>query len=247
MNYENNLEFQDFCGIFDSVFEKNGLTEHINDKTRHKFFMLAQYLIEENKKYNLTALCSMDKIIPLHFADCAIAAKYIPTGAKVIDVGCGGGFPTLPLAILRPDITVCGLDSTSKKLVFIESAAEMLDLDNVTTITGRAEELAKDNFEAFDVAISRAVARLNILDELCLPFVRIGGYFITLKGLAGEEELSEAQKGIEILGGSTEKVEKYQLFTCEEPENRTNIIIRKVQATPKPYPRTFGTIKKKPL
>ncbi|MBO5904057.1 MAG: 16S rRNA (guanine(527)-N(7))-methyltransferase RsmG [Clostridia bacterium] len=243
----NNTEFKDFCGIFDAIFAQNGLEEYVNDQNRQKFFALAQYLIEENKKYNLTALCSMDKIIPLHFADCAIAARYIPTGARVIDVGCGGGFPTLPLAILRPDISVCGLDSTAKKLIFIESAAKMLNISNVTTLTGRAEELVKDNFEAFDVAISRAVARLNILDELCLPFVKVGGCFIALKGAAGDEELAEAQKGIEILGGKVEKVEKYQLFTCGEEENRTNIIISKVSNTPKPYPRAFGAIKKKPL
>lgn len=243
----NNVEFENFCEIFDAVFTQNGLSDCINDQNHQKFFTLAQYLIEENKKYNLTALCSMDKIIPLHFADCAIAAKYIPAGAKVIDIGCGGGFPTLPLAILRPDIKVCGLDSTAKKLIFFESAAKKLDISNVTTLTGRAEELVKDNFEAFDVVISRAVARLNVLDELCLPFAKVGGYFVALKGAAGDEELAEAQKGIEILGGKVSKIEKYQLFTCDLPENRTNIIINKSSTTPKLYPRSFGAIKKKPL
>ncbi|MBQ9162300.1 MAG: 16S rRNA (guanine(527)-N(7))-methyltransferase RsmG [Clostridia bacterium] len=243
----NDVQFQEFCRIFEDIFAKNRISEYDTPENRQKFAILAEYLIEESQKYNLTALCSMDKIIPLHFADCVIAAKYIPTGAKVLDVGCGGGFPTLPLAIVRPDITVYGLDSTAKKLGFINSAAQQLQISNVCTLTGRAEELVCDRRENFDIVISRAVARLNILSELCLPFVKVGGSFIALKGSAGAEELAEAQKGIKILGGRVEKTEKYDIFTCVGEEKRVNIIICKQSTTPTAYPRQFGAIKKKPL
>lgn len=243
----NNTDFMNFCAVFDGVFAKNSLIEYASDQNKQKFAALAGYLIEENKKYNLTALTEIDKIISLHFADCVYAAKYIPKGARVLDVGCGGGFPTLPLAIVRPDISICGLDSTAKKLIFIQSAAKLLDLNNVTTLTGRAEELISDKRESYDVVTSRAVARLNILDELCIPFVKVGGQFIALKGSAGDDELAEAQNGIEKLGGSIENVEKYDIFTTDAAEKRTNIIINKVSDTPKAYPRAFGAIKKKPL
>lgn len=242
-----NFDFDRFSLIFDGIFAKNGLSEYNTDENKQKFAALADYLIEENKKYNLTALTEIEKIIPLHLADCVYAAKYIPTGATVLDVGCGGGFPTLPLAIVRPDIQICGLDSTAKKLNFINSAAKILDLSNVSTLTGRAEELINDRRESFDVVVSRAVARLNILDELCIPFVKIGGKFVALKGSAGEDELFEAKKGIELLGGCVENIEKYEIFTVEVPEKRTNIIINKLSPTPASYPRAFGTIKKKPL
>lgn len=243
----NNTEFNDFCLIFDDIFSKNGLSEYITDENKQKFAALAEYLIEENKKYNLTALTDIQKIISLHFADCVYAAKYIQKGACVLDVGCGGGFPTLPLAIVRPDINICGLDSTAKKLVFIQSAAKLLGLSNVSTLTGRAEELVTDKRESFDTVFSRAVARLNILDELCIPFVKVGGQFIALKGSAGNEELAEAQNGIKKLGGNIENIEKYDIFTTEASEKRVNIIISKISETPKAYPRAFGAIKKKPL
>ncbi|MBE6694329.1 MAG: 16S rRNA (guanine(527)-N(7))-methyltransferase RsmG [Ruminococcaceae bacterium] len=243
----NDAQFKEFCRIFEDIFTKNGISEYDTPENRQKFATLAEYLIEENQKYNLTALCSMDKIIPLHFADCVVAAKYIPAGAKVLDLGCGGGFPTLPLAIVRPDIAVCGLDSTAKKLGFINSAAQKLGIFNVTTLTGRAEELVCDRRESFDIVISRAVARLNVLAELCLPFVQVGGKFIALKGSAGEDELAEAQKGIVMLGGSVKSTDKYDIFTCGGAEKRLNIIIDKQSPTPIAYPRQFGAIKKKPL
>ena len=240
------MDYQAFCEEFTRIFEKNGLNEGCRDGIMKKFFILTQRMVETNAVMNITALTTTDKIIPLHYADCVIAAKYIPENARVIDIGCGGGFPILPLAIVRPDLKLVGVDSTAKKIRYVQSVADELGLA-VTAIAGRAEEYQAECRETFDVAISRAVARLNILDELCLPFVRIGGKFIALKGAAGDEERAEALAGIEILGGTLQTMQKYDLHLENGSEERTLIEIEKVDPTPAKYPRAFGAIKKKPL
>jgi 16S rRNA (guanine527-N7)-methyltransferase len=141
-----------------------------------------------------------------------------------------------------------GIDSTEKKIRYVQNTADELGL-SVTAISGRAEDLAKqtDYRNHFDVVISRAVARLNVLDELCMPFVKVGGRFIALKGAAGQEELSEAMNGIQKLGGQLQGTDEYSLFTADDEEKRVMVRIDKISATPKEYPRAFGTIKKKPL
>ena len=240
------MDYQAFCEEFTRIFEKNGLNEWCRDGIMKKFFILTQRMVETNAVMNITALTTTDKIIPLHYADCVIAAKYIPENARVIDIGCGGGFPILPLAIVRPDLKLVGVDSTAKKIRYVQSVAGELGL-LVTAVAGRAEEYQAECRETFDVAISRAVARLNILDELCLPFVRIGGKFIALKGAAGDEEKAEALGGIEILGGTLQTVQKYDLHLENGSEERTLIEIQKTSPTPAKYPRAFGAIKKKPL
>ena len=170
-----------FEAYFRDCFARNGLEALCNQpQVVDRFFQLATTLLEVNQVMNLTALREMESVIPLHFADCALCAAYIPQNSAVLDVGCGGGFPTLPLAILRPDITVTGLDSTAKKTAFVASTAAALGLTNVQTHAGRAEEWAVSpemggKRGQFDVVISRAVARLPILSELCLPFVKKGG------------------------------------------------------------------------
>lgn len=240
------MDYQVFCEEFTRIFEKNGLNEWCRDGIMKKFFILTQRMVKTNAVMNITALTTTDKIIPLHYADCVIAAKYIPENARVIDIGCGGGFPILPLAIVRPDLKLVGVDSTAKKIRYVQSVADELGL-SVTAVAGRAEEYQTECRENFDVAISRAVARLNILDELCLPFVRIGGKFIALKGAAGDEEKAEALGGIEILGGTLQTVQKYDLHLENDSEERTLIEIQKTSPTPTKYPRAFGAIKKKPL
>ena len=240
------MDYQAFCEEFTRIFEKNGLNEWCRDGIMKKFFILTQRMVETNAVMNITALTTTDKIIPLHYADCVIAAKYIPENARVIDIGCGGGFPILPLAIVRPDLKLVGVDSTAKKIRYVQSVADELGL-SVTAVAGRAEEYQTECRENFDVAISRAVARLNILDELCLPFVRIGGKFIALKGAAGDEERAEALAGIEMLGGTLQTMQKYDLHLESGSEERTLIEIQKTSPTPAKYPRAFGAIKKKPL
>lgn len=237
-----------FKELFTEIFRKNGLENYIRNETVEKFEKLTEIMIQTNAVMNITALTTMEKIIPLHYADCVKIADRIPEGATVIDVGCGGGFPILPLAIVRPDLKITGLDSTDKKVRYVQSTADELGL-KISTISARAEDAAKtlQYRDSFDVAISRAVARMNLLDELCMPFVKIDGVFIAMKGAAGQEELEEAKNGIQRLGGQITGAEEYVLYTEMEEEKRTVIEIRKVTATSKEFPRGFGAIKKKPL
>ena len=242
------MDYLSFREYFIRIFQQNGLETYITEENIHKFYDLTVKMVETNKVMNITALTTVDKIIPLHYADCVKAAALIPQKATVADIGCGGGFPILPLAIVRPDLKLVGIDSTEKKIRYVQNTADELGL-SVTAISGRAEDLTKqtDYRDYFDVVISRAVARLNVLDELCMPFVKVGGRFIALKGAAGQEELSEAMNGIQKLGGQLQGTDEYSLFTADDEENRVMVRIDKISATPKEYPRAFGTIKKKPL
>ena len=242
------MDYLSFREYFIRIFQQNGLESYITEGNIHKFYDLTVKMVETNKVMNITALTTVDKIVPLHYADCVKAAALIPKNATIADIGCGGGFPILPLAIVRPDLKLVGIDSTEKKIRYVQNTADELGF-SVTAISGRAEDLAKqtDYRDHFDVVISRAVARLNVLDELCMPFVRVGGRFIALKGVAGQEELSEAMNGIQKLGGQLQGTDEYSLFTADDEEKRVMVRIDKVSATPKEYPRAFGAIKKKPL
>lgn len=237
-----------FKELFTEIFQNNGLEIYIRDDNIEKFEKLTEIMIQTNAVMNITALTTIEKIIPLHYADCVKIAEKIPEGSTVIDIGCGGGFPILPLAIVRPDLKITGLDSTDKKVRYVQNTAHELGL-RISTLSARAEEAAKmvQYRDFFDVAISRAVARMNLLDELCMPFVKVGGTFIAMKGAAGQEELDEAQNGIEKLGGVITKMDEYDLYTGHENEKRTVIEITKLKDTPKEFPRGFGAIKKKPL
>ena len=235
----------DFCTLFEQIFSECGLSEYIH--LAKSFERLGELLKSTNDKYNLTAITDDEGIIRRHFADSLMAAKHIPSGASVIDVGTGGGFPALPLAIARDDIRVTALDSTAKKLDFIKYAAKELSLENRTTLYARAEEAGArgaEHRERYDVAVSRAVARLNILSELCMPLVKVGGLFVALKGADGEAELSEAIGGIARLGGMIEDKESFELPLAGA---RVIISIRKERATDGAYPRAFAKIKKSPI
>ncbi len=237
-----------FKELFTDIFQKNSLERYIREDIVEKFSELTDIMIATNAVMNITALTTVEKIIPLHYADCVKIAECIPEGATVIDIGCGGGFPILPLAIVRPDLRITGLDSTDKKVRYVQNTADKLGL-TITTLSARAEDAAKmpQLRDSFDVAVSRAVARMNVLDELCMPFVKVGGRFIAMKGAAGQEELSEAQIGIQKLGGGVITLREYTLYTGGDDEKRTVIDVQKSKPTPKEYPRGFGAIKKKPL
>lgn len=244
------MEFSQFKSLFTEIFQLNLLESYIANENIEKFYDLTRLMLEKNAVMNITAIRDVEKIIPLHYADCAMIAPYIPQNTNVMDIGCGGGFPTLPLAIIRPDITIIGVDSTEKKVKYVADTAKALGLSNVSTISARAEELVHmpNMRESFDVVTSRAVARLNILNELCMPFLKVGGQFIVMKGAAGQEELQEACGGIKTLGGQVVLNQSTNLILHEmEKEKRVIVVVNKIMSTPSQYPRQFGQIKKKPL
>ncbi|MBQ9779540.1 MAG: 16S rRNA (guanine(527)-N(7))-methyltransferase RsmG [Clostridia bacterium] len=243
------MEKEKFFELFRKNLRLNGLETYDDPRIIDQFHELTVLMLAKNEVMNITAIKDVKKIIPLHYMDCIKISKYIQQNAKVLDVGCGGGFPTLPLAIVRPDLTITALDSTEKKVKYVQETSDRLDL-KVKTIAERAEILAQnENYrEKFDVVTSRAVARLNILNELCLPFVKTDGKAVIMKGAAGQEELNEAKSGIEKLGGINTKLINDEIWLdCENHEKRTIIVIEKKQHTPIQYPRQFGQIKKKPL
>lgn len=228
---------------------KNGLDEFVSEAVTESFFALTERMLDINEHMNLTAIRDIDGIVVRHYADSLTVAKYIPEEASVIDIGCGAGFPSLPLAIVRPDLKVTALDSTAKRINYIRETSEMLGLANITAVTARAEELAHDpaHREKYDFACARAVARLNVLSELCMGFVRQDGHFLAMKANIAEE-ISEASTAIKKLGGDIEKSEIFALIPLVgEPEQRSIVSIKKLMPTPKNYPRNNSQIKKKPL
>ena len=241
------MENKYFIQKLNSAFQQNNLADLIDEDKGEKLFKLYQILVETNKSFNLTAITDENDVILKHFVDCACVTRHIPQGSSIIDVGCGAGFPSLPIAILREDVHITSLDSTAKKIGFIKSTAETIDIKNISPIAARAEEFACKARESFDVAVSRAGARLNILDELCIPFVKKGGLFIAMKAPRGEEEFSEAKSGIFKLGCQLKSKETLELRFEDLEISREIYVFSKTSATPNQYPRNFSQISKKPL
>lgn len=210
---------------------------------------LTSHMLKVNESLNLTAIKDEDGVILKHLVDSSACVPFISEGAHVCDIGCGGGFPSLVIAILRGDVSVLGVDSVAKKVKYVEGTASLLGLDNITVSSRRAEELGQDKAfrESFDTVTARAVARLNTLCELCLPLVKIGGCFIAMKSQSTGEEIDEAKAGIELLGGKIEDVYTYTLTGGDETVERTIVKIKKVKSTPPKYPRNNSQISKKPL
>ncbi len=243
------IEKQSFISRLTKVFGDNGFSKYLSLEVSEKFLALTERMLEENEKYNLTAITDPDKIILNHYADCAALAVRLPKGAKIADIGCGAGFPTLPVAILRPDVTILAIDSTAKRIGYVNETAQMLGLSNVTAVAMRAEDGGKDAKyrESFDVVTARAVAEMRILSELCLPYAKVGGKFIAMKGNNAEFELQNAKKAISLLGGRDVKVEEISLKGAGEELTHPLIIINKKEKTPQSYPRPYAQISKKPL
>lgn len=230
------------------IFKQNSLDKYLDENKAELFYRLALTLTETNKSLNLTAVTDADGIILKHFADSLIAVDSFPEGARIIDVGCGGGFPTFPLAIVRPDLKITALDSTEKKINFVQRTAKELSLDNITAVSARAEDLGRGELrESFDGATARAVAALPVLTELCMPFVKVGGAFVAMKALRADEEIADvlSENLFEKLGGEkTPKTESVQLLGGDEPLSRTVITVKKLKSTPASYPRNYSQIMK---
>ena len=210
-----------------------------------RFRIYYDLLEEKNRVMNLTAISGEDESATKHFLDSAAPAlRFSLSGARVIDVGSGAGFPGLPLKILFPDMRLALLDAQQKRVDFLAEVCAALGFSDVQCLHARAEESALLR-EAFDFALARAVARLNLLAELCLPFVRVGGAFLALKGPAVTEELAEAARAVKTLGAQTEEVFDYAV--PDEALRHNIVILRKTAPTPKQYPRRFAQIKKSPL
>ena len=202
------------------------------------------FLQQENEKYNLTALTQAREVRSKHFYDSLFAAPLLPRGAKVCDVGSGAGLPLIPLALARPDCAFTGVDATEKKVAFINAACALLELDNCRAVHMRAEDMCRQNRGAFDAVTARGVAELATLAEYCLPLLREGGELIAYKGPLAEQELEEAQKALQVLGGRAKNVLSYSLPTGEE---RALVRIRKVSPTPAKYPRPGNKPRIKPI
>ena len=211
-----------------------------------RFRTYYEYLEEINAVMNLTAISGETDVAQLHFLDCAaVAALPEFRGGRVIDVGTGAGFPGLVLKILRPELELTLLDSLDKRVGFLKNTCDKLGFADVNCVHARAEEAPKEYRGAFDTVTSRAVARLNLLSELCLPLVKKGGVFIAMKGPDCADELKEAERGIALLGGKTERIASYTVPGTDIVH--TAVIIRKLHDTPARFPRRWAQMKKQPL
>lgn len=221
----------------------------LNDTQMEQYNRYFELLVEWNEKINLTAITEPKEVAIKHMIDSITAydEKLFKDGTTVIDVGTGAGFPGLPLKIFCPEIKMTLMDSLNKRIKFLQTVVEELGLKDVECVHARAEEGARNKKyrESFDIAVSRAVARLPILCEYCLPFVKKGGHFIALKGMQYNDEAQEAAKAIKVMGGSQTEIRPVKL--PELDDKRAVITITKTMPTPKAYPRKAGTPTKNPI
>lgn len=217
----------------------------LDDIALERLEKYAKLLVEWNEKINLTAILDPEGIAVKHFLDCLMIFKFvdIPVSASVIDIGTGAGFPGVVMKIARPDIKLTLMDSLAKRITFLENLCGELGLD-VTTIHSRAEDITLAQREGYDFAVARAVANMRVLTEYCLPFVKVGGSFIAMKGASAEEETLEATKAISVLGGT---LTKKDMFNLGDLGVRGIINVKKISQTSTKYPRNPGKISKQPL
>ncbi len=212
-----------------------------------KFYEYMLLLLEWNERINLTSITDEKNIVLKHFVDSITICKYIPKNAKLLDVGTGAGFPGIPAKIVRDDIEVVLLDSLNKRILFLDDVIDKLDMKNIQAVHGRAEEFGrnKDFRQSFDVVTSRAVANMAVLSEYLIPFSKLGGKCVIMKGSDFEEELNNSKKAIKVLGGKINSVDEFVLPASDM--KRTIVVVDKIGDTPKQYPRKAGTPAKKPI
>lgn len=218
----------------------------LSEEQQNHFYQYMQLLLEWNEKMNLTAIIEPKEVLIKHFIDSISIVPHVKKAENILDIGTGAGFPGIPLKIVLEQISFTLLDSLNKRIHFLQEVTKQLKLERIESIHGRAEEFCgAERREGYDVVVSRAVAKLNVLLEYMLPFVKIGGRCICMKSLDIEEELEKAKKAIEILGGMIEKVEEITLENTDI--TRKIVIIKKVKETPNKYPRKAGTPSKEPI
>lgn len=225
----------------EKLFKEYGLD--IDENIKNLFKSYYSLLLEYNSRFNITAITDEREVVIKHFIDSALGVELLK-GETLADVGSGGGFPAIPLKILKPELKVTLIEATEKKCEFLKTVADTLGLKDITVLCGRAEEFAKKSEyrEKFDICTARAVARLNILSEYCLPFVKKGGIFLAYKGDA-DEEVRDSENAVKILGGKIITHDKYVL----DGAKRSLIVIEKQKNTDAKYPRGNARIKNKPL
>ncbi|MBI6872834.1 16S rRNA (guanine(527)-N(7))-methyltransferase RsmG [Clostridium aciditolerans] len=237
----------EYFDIMNSACSDVGLS--MDNKIYEKFIDYKELIKFWNEKVNLTAIIDDEQIIKKHFIDCIKIFKFSPLkeAKSIIDVGTGAGFPGIPIKIVKPDVNMILLDSLNKRINFLNEVINKIDLKNITTIHGRAEDFSRKSEyrEKCDAAVSRAVANLAVLSELCIPYVRVGGYFVAMKGPSVDDEIKEGKNAVSILGGKIEDIVKIEIENSDL--NHNLVIIKKVKETPKVYPRKAGTAAKKPL
>ena len=214
----------------------------LTERQLQQLELFADLLIEWNGKFNLTAITQRQEIYLKHFADCLLLNRY-PLGNSLVDVGTGAGFPAIVLKISNPDLQVTMLEPNNKKITFLNEVISRLELSGIEAVNQRSEDYARSHYEGFDTVTSWAVASLNILSELCLPLVRVGGHFLAMKGPRGSEELQESENALKKLNSRVVAVDSHQL----DEQQRLIIDIVKNAPTDRRYPRNYSQIKKKPL
>lgn len=221
---------------------ENGYT--LDDNQLNQFDLYAKFLKEYNQKINLTAIDEYEEVVLKHFYDSVLPLFRWKLSGKLADIGAGAGFPSIPLKIVCPDLEVTIVEPLLKRCIFLNELIQKLGLKNVTIKNERAEDYVKQKRESFDFVTARAVANLTVLSELCIPFVKVDGIFLVMKGQQGKEEYEVAKKAIALLGC---QLEDEQLASLPDGSCRINMALKKVRPTPKTYPRAYGQIKKKPL
>lgn len=220
-----------------------------SDDIYEKFEIYTNYLLEYNENVNLTAIKDRYEIYIKHYLDCISILKYfdIKENARVIDIGTGAGFPTIPVKLMRKDLDMCMVDSLNKRVTFLENVIKKLELDKIIAIHSRAEDMAnkKEYRESFDIAISRAVANLSTLSEYCTPFIKKGGYLVCLKGQNVEDEIKNSANAMKKL--NCKIIDKIDVSIPYSDLHHNIVVIKKIDTTPKAYPRKAGTPVKNPL
>lgn len=231
---------------------QNGLSAlgiSFSDEMLNQFIIFYEMMVEKNKVMNLTAITEWDEVIEKHFLDSvSLAANMdLHKNIQVLDLGTGAGFPGIPLKILFPELEIVLMDSLNKRIVFLNGVIESLKLKGISAVHGRAEDMARKSEyrEKFDLCVSRAVANLSSLCEYCIPFLKIGGIFVSYKSGEIEEEVRRAKKAVSVLGGKEASVEKFVLAGTDF--SRSFVSIEKIKKTPKTYPRKAGVPSKNPI